>query len=222
MTREFPLQDPPQPIKGEFGDPSLPNLRLVVLGDSTATGVGTSPDKSFPWLLSSWLGQKFHVTLEVVAVGGATSRNVAERQVDRALALRPDLMLLEIGANDTTHGTKLGTVQRHIASALDRMKASGAKVVVAGPPYMGTSPVIPQPLRSISGSRGTAIGKRIEAEARKREIAYIDLASGTREEFTNDPEKYYSTDWFHPGAGGYQLWAEVMFPTVLRVAEGRS
>lgn len=221
LTREYPLQDPPAPIKGQFGDRSLPNLRFVVLGDSTTTGVGTTPEKSFPWLLASWLGQKFHVTLEVVGVGGATTRDVAETQVDRALALRPDLMLLEVGANDTTHAVKLGRVQRNVASALDRMQASGAKIVVAAPPHMGTSPVMPQPLRTISGWRGTAVAKRIEAEARERGIAYIDLAAGTREAFEEHPERYYSTDWFHPGTGGYQLWAEVMFPTVLEVAEGR-
>lgn len=218
-TRDYPLNDPEQPIKGEFGDPSLPRLRFVVLGDSTSVGVGTTPENSYPWLLAKALSDKFHVELEVVGKGGAVTADVADNQVDKALALDPDLVLVEIGANDTTHVTPLSRVQSKIAEALDRLEESGAAVVVAGPPNMGTSPTMPQPLRTISGWRGNAVGRRIEQEARKRDIPYIDLAGGTRDEFRDDPEKYYSVDWFHPGAGGYKLWAEVMLPTVRAEAE---
>jgi lysophospholipase L1-like esterase len=220
-TRDYPLNDPEQPIKGEFGDPSLPRLRFVVLGDSTSVGVGTTPENSFPWLLATELSDKFHVELNVVGVGGAVTADVADIQVDKALALDPDLILVEIGANDTTHGTPLRRVQSKIAEALDRLEKSGAAVVVAGPPNMGTSPTMPQPLRMISGWRGNAVGRRIEEEARKRDLPYIDLAAGTRDEFRNNPDKYYSVDWFHPGTGGYKLWAEVMLPTVRAEAERR-
>lgn len=221
LKRDFPLTDPPQPIHGVFGDPSLPPLRFVVLGDSTSVGVGTTPDKSFPWLLATWLGEKYHVTLDVVGVGGATTADVVTRQVDAALALKPDLALVEIGANDTTHAVPLRSVRKNIAGSLDRLQAGGVKVVVAGPPHMGTSPAFLQPLRAIAGWRGSAVERRIKEEALERNLPYIDLAAGTHDEFKNDPEKYYSVDWFHPGAGGYQLWAEVMYPTVLAEADRR-
>lgn len=219
LTRDYSLNAPERPVRGEFGDPGLPRLKFVVLGDSTSVGVGTTPDNSYPWLLASWLGDRFHVSLEVVGFGGATTADVADEQVDRAIALQPDLVLVEIGANDTTHLTPLRKVQDKIATALDRMQAEGIALVVAGPPNMGTSPVMPEPLRTVSGWRGAAVGRRIENEVRKRDIPYIDLAGGTRNEFRGNPEKYYSADWFHPGAGGYRLWAEVMYPTVRRQAE---
>ncbi len=219
VTRDYPLHGPEQPVQGEFGDPALPRLKFVVLGDSTSVGVGTTPEKSYPWLLATWLSDEYHVELDVVGVGGATTADLADKQVDKALRLEPDLVLVEIGANDTTHGTPLRTVETKIAKALDRLQASGAKLVVAGPPNMGTSPVMPQPLRMVSGWRGAAVGRRIEEQVVKRNIPYIDLAGGTRKGFTEKPEKYYSTDWFHPGAGGYRLWAEVMYPAVRKAAE---
>lgn len=219
FTRDYSLNDPEQPVRGEFGDPSLPRLKFVVLGDSTSVGVGTTPENSYPWLLATWLSDRFHVELEVVGAGGAVTADVANIQVDKALALDPDLILVEIGANDTTHVTPLRKVEADIARALDRLKASGAALVVAGPPNMGTSPVMPQPLRMISGWRGNAVGRRIEQEARERDLPYIDLAGGTRDAFRDNPDEYYSVDWFHPGAGGYKLWAEVMYPTVNREAE---
>jgi lysophospholipase L1-like esterase len=220
-TRDYPLHDPEQPIRGKFGDPALPRLRFVVLGDSTSVGVGTTPEHSYPWLLATELGHKFHVELGVVGVGGAVTADVADKQVDKALALDPDLILVEVGANDTTHGTPLRKVQSKMAEALERLQNTGAGLVVAGPPNMGTSPTMPQPLRAISGLRGEAVGRRIELEARKRHLPFIDLAAGTRDEFRDNPVKYYSEDWFHPGTGGYTLWAEVMLPAVRAEAERR-
>lgn len=219
LTRDYPLNDPEQPVRGEFGDPSFPRLKLVVLGDSTSVGVGTTPESSYPWLLATWLSDRYHVILEVVGVGGATTTDLAGMQVDKALALEPDLVLVEIGANDTTHLVPLRRVEANISEALDRLQAGGAGVVVAGPPNMGTSPVMPEPLRTLSGWRGDAVGRRIEEEVRERDIPYIDLAGGTRDEFKNHPEKYYSSDWFHPGAAGYRLWAEVMYPALRKEAE---
>lgn len=219
LNRDFPLVDPPRPIHGVFGDPSLPPLKFVVLGDSTSVGVGTSPENSFPWLLATRLGEKFHVTLDVVGFGGAMTKDLAGGQVEKALALQPDLILVEIGANDSTHVVPLRKVKKNIETALDKLQASGAKIVVAGPPHMGTSPAFPQPLRMVSGWRGSAVGRRIEDAAKERKIPYIDLAGGTKDQFRNDPDSHYSVDLFHPGAGGYKLWAEVMYPTVLEAAE---
>lgn len=222
LTREFPLNDPPDGVKGEFGDPSLPLLKFVVLGDSTSVGVGTTPENSYPWILATRLGEKYRVKLHVVGVGGATTADVADTQVDLALALEPDLILVEIGANDTTHLTPLRRVEAKMAQALDRLKESDSKLVVAGPPNMGTSPVMPRPLRTLSGWRGAAVGNRIEKVARERGITFVDLAAGTRDGFRDDPDRYYSTDQFHPGAGGYALWAEVMLPAVLAEVEAPS
>jgi lysophospholipase L1-like esterase len=219
--RGYPLTAPKERIRGFFGSPSLPPLKFVVLGDSTAVGVGTTPDKSFPWLLAQWLGERFRVELEVVGVSGARIKDVAAEQVDEALALKPDLMLVEIGANDVTHVTPISAVHSGMAKILDRLSKADSALVVAGPPHMGTSRAIAQPLRTLSGWRGNSVRRAIEAEVKARKIDYVDLAAGTHDKFNTNPARYYSADWFHPGAGGYKLWAEVMYPAVLKAAEER-
>lgn len=218
LRRDYNLRGPEQPIRGQYGDPSSPGLSFVVLGDSTSVGVGTTPDNSYPVLLAKWLGRSYRVRLEVVGAGGATTRDVADRQVKQALALNPDLVLVEIGANDTTHVTPLGVVRAEMAQALDALRAGGPTVVVAGPPHMGTSPAIARPLRTVTGWRGAAVRRTIESEVRKRGLPYIDLSAGTYRQFSRDAPRYYSADWFHPGTAGYKLWAEVMYPTVLEAA----
>ncbi|MBW3591552.1 MAG: SGNH/GDSL hydrolase family protein [Actinobacteria bacterium] len=218
LKRDFPLTDPEQPVAGEFGDSADEKLKFVVLGDSTTVGVGTTAENSFPWLLARWLARSFRVTLEVVGFGGATTADLGP-QVDKALQLDPDLILVEIGANDTTHLTPIFKVRKNMAETLDRLSKSDADVVVVGPPHMGTSPIFLEPLRTLTGLRGDMVRRAIEDEANKRGLAYVDLAAGTREAFETEPDKYYSSDWFHPGAAGYKLWAEVMYPTVLKAAQ---
>lgn len=218
LRRDFPLNDPQEPISGVFGDPSLPELRFVVLGDSTSVGVGTTPDKSFPWLLATRLSEQFHVELDVVGSGGAASEDL-EAQVDQAIALNPDLVLVEIGANDTTHATPPWTVKRLFGNALDRLMATEAELVVAGPPDMGNIPILPEPLRTVSGLQGDNVMRIIERETLQRDVPYVDLAGGVDRGTLPPGVPYYSTDSFHPGAGGYGLWADVMYPKVAEAAE---
>jgi lysophospholipase L1-like esterase len=218
LTRDYPLVGPERRIRGTFGDASSPALKFVVLGDSTAVGVGTTPEQSFSWLLGEWLGQRLHVDLEVLGVSGATTRDVNQLQVPEALEMKPDLVLIEIGGNDVTHLSTIHTVRSQMGRALDRLKARGIHVVVAGPPHMGTSRAFAQPLRALSGWRGKAVRRAIESQARQRGVDYVDLSAGTHQQFQRYPLKYYSQDWFHPGAGGYKLWATVMYPTVLKAA----
>jgi lysophospholipase L1-like esterase len=164
------------------------------------------------------MGSQLHVELEVLGAGGATTKDVAESQVSQALSMKPDLVLIEIGANDVTHLSRLETVRSKMAEALDRLGAARINLVVAGPPHMGTSRAFAQPLRALSGMRGKAVRRTIEAEVTRRGVPYIDLSAGTHDQFDRFPSKYYSDDWFHPGKGGYRLWAEVMYPTVLEAA----
>jgi lysophospholipase L1-like esterase len=218
FRRDFPLADPAEPVRGEFGDPSLPRLRFVVLGDSTSVGVGTTPDKSFPWVLVTKLSDRFHVILEVVGFGGATVRDVADEQLEKALELDPDLVLVEIGANDTTHVTPPWTVRSKFGYTLDRLMKTGVPLVVAGPPDMGAISFMLQPLRGLAGLQSDTVTRIVESEAAKRNLPYIDLQKGVRSAKLPPGFRYYSSDAFHPGEGGYGLWAEIMYPTVLEAA----
>jgi len=220
MRKDFFTADPKTPISGEFGDKAQPALSFVVLGDSTSVGLGAEPHQSFPWLLAERLGEHFHVQLQVLGTSGAKTADVADGQVGRAVAIHPDLVLIEIGANDATHLTPVKRVRSKMRQALASLTNSGIKVVVAGPPDMGTSRAFAEPLRSLSGFNGVRMKRAIEAEAKVARVPFIELAEKTGPAFQADPDKYYSTDKFHPGANGYKLYADVMFPGVLRAAGG--
>lgn len=218
MKREYIRAEPELPIRGQFGETTLPPLRFSVLGDSTSVGLGTVPEASYPWRLATRLGEKFRVDLTVLGRSGAKAADVADLQVPQAKELEPDLVLIEIGANDATHVTPLSEVREKMRSALRELKAENIDVVVVGPPGMGTSRAFPQPLRFLSGVNGRRVARAIESVARAENVQFIELASGTAPKFREDPGTYYSSDGFHPGAPGYELWADVMYPGVLEAA----
>lgn len=219
MRREFIREGPAERTQAVFGNPASQPLKFAVMGDSTAVGLGTTPERSFPWLLGEWLGRTIPTELTVFAVSGARVDDVADEQLPQVLAAKPDLVLVEIGANDATHLTSSKKVRFKMKTILDKLDKAGIKAVVAGPPDMGTSRAFAQPLRALSGLSGYRVQRAIESVVKPAGVAYIDLAAGTRKAFKEEPKKHYSTDMFHPGPIGYELYAKTMFPAVLKAAE---
>lgn len=212
VRREYLPTTPALEIGGVYGEPDAPPLKFVVIGDSTAAGVGAgSPDRAYPAVLARRIAQEgFRVTLVDLGVAGARLDQVDE-QLEAAERQRPDLVFMGLGANDVTHLTKLSVVEDKVRTVVRTMESIGAEVVVAGPPDM-RSPVFLEPLRSIVGWRGSAVQAAIEEVAREEGVPVVPLADETRDFFAEDPDRYYSEDEFHPSAAGYGLWADAIFP----------
>lgn len=209
--------DVPPPREGRFGDPSNPPLHFVVVGDSTSVGVGaTSLENTYPWMLASHLGTRFRVRLDVIGRSGARMSDAASDLAPRAAALCPDLAMIGIGANDVTHVTPLWKFGRFLGDAIDRLRDSGAEVIVALGPRFDT-PVIPQPLRSIVRARARAINRTIVRVGRAKGVEVLDLPGALGGAFARD-HGLYSDDRYHPGDRGYALWADVMKDKVMAAA----
>ena len=96
------------------GRPGTPPLRLAVLGDSSAAGLGCQRAEQTPGaLLAGGLARELQrrVLLDVQAVVGARARDL-DTQVARALARGVDLTVIMIGANDVTHRTPITAATR--------------------------------------------------------------------------------------------------------------
>ncbi|HEV2757516.1 MAG TPA: SGNH/GDSL hydrolase family protein [Actinomycetota bacterium] len=221
VRREYLPTKPALDVGGVYGDADAPPLKFVVIGDSTAAGVGAgTADRAYPTLLARRIAQeRYRVTLVDLGVAGARLDQVYE-QVMPAVKHRPDLVFVGLGANDVTHWTTLSVVEDNVRYVLDEMAKIGAEVVVAGPPDM-RSPVFLEPLRSIVGWRGRAVQAAIEDVARAEGVPVVPLADETRDFFAEDPDRYYSDDEFHPSAAGYALWADAIFPYLEKVLPGR-
>ncbi|MBW3595177.1 MAG: SGNH/GDSL hydrolase family protein [Actinobacteria bacterium] len=222
-SREYLPTSPVLELGGTFGPPDGKPLRFTVLGDSTAAGLGAGdPQHAYASVLSERLGDRgWRVDLTALGVSGARVRDVLEEQVPLAVETEPDLVFIGIGANDTTHLTPLGDVERYMAEALDLLEDTGAVIVVAGPPDMRADAWL-EPLRSIVGWRGRQVADRIEEVAEERDIPVVPLAEQTGPFFAAHPEEAYASDLFHPGPGGYRAWADAIFPVLIDALERRN
>jgi lysophospholipase L1-like esterase len=190
-------------------------LVFAVLGDSTAVGLGVERAAETPGvLIASALAELAErpVRLVRVAVTGAESRELDE-QVDRALAEKPDVALIMVGANDVTKFNKPAVSVRHLENAVRRLIEAGCEVVVGTCPDLGTVRPIAQPLRLLARrwSRQMAAAQTIAVvEAGGRTVS---LGSVLGPAFASD-HSMFSSDEFHPSAVGYAQAAAVLLPSV--------
>jgi lysophospholipase L1-like esterase len=215
MRREYLPTEPAMELSGTFGSRGGRSLRFVVLGDSTAAGLGaSSPDHAYPTVLARRLASLgYQVELLALGVSGARAATVLSDQVPRALAADPDLVFVGVGANDAIHITPLRDVRRSMAEVIMQLKQSGAAVVVAGAPDMRAAAWL-QPLRGLAGWRGRRVASAVRSTAEAAGIPVVPLAELAGPYFAGKPEGAYGGDDFHPGDGGYRAWADAIWPYV--------
>ena len=217
--REYAAAESAPSVTGKFGDPNYPPLHIVMLGDSTAAGIGvTRVEDSVGGHLARLLAnEKRYVTLSGVAVSGSRVGDLGP-QVSRALLSHPDVAVLLIGSNDATHGTPPRQVRPALVGAIRRLRAAGVPVVIGTCPDLGAARAIARPLRDLLAAYGRLIAE-VEAEAGKHEGAVVvDLAEATGPVFRAEPQATLSSDGFHPSSAGYDLWARAILPGIRRAA----
>src|SRR6187397_1318443 len=114
--------------------------QILVFGDSLAAGFGLPPEASFPARLEARLaGDGIRARVVNAGVSGDTTAGGLAR-LDWTLADKPDLVILELGANDALRGIDPETVRANLDAMIGKVTASGAKLLLAGmraPPNWG-------------------------------------------------------------------------------------
>lgn len=132
------------PLAGHAAAPDG-TLQVLVLGDSLTAGYGLEPGQSFPSKLEAALKARgVKVTVHNAGVSGDTASGGASR-LDWALAGvpgKPDLVILELGANDMLRGVDPAITTRALTAIMDRFSRDGVPVLIAGmkaAPNMGAT-----------------------------------------------------------------------------------
>lgn len=205
---------------GVFGDPRLPPFRVAVLGDSSVTGPGVSgPDEIWVSRVCARLGERHHVRLRSFAVGGSKAEDVIRDQLGPAIAYRPHLTLVAVGANDVLRGVRADVFASRLEHIVSQLSGTGTIVVLSGVGDMGSIPRLQPPLsRLISRRSGTF--DRIHHSIAARHGAHVV------DQRNDDPEIWYrdrglwSPDLFHVSAAGHARWAEVTWRTIEPLLDG--
>jgi acyl-CoA thioesterase-1 len=184
--------------------PAPPDTRkiLVVFGDSISQGQGLDAGQTFPDDLQKKLdaqGYAWHVVN--LGISGNTTEEGAAR-IDSAIALKPAIVILELGGNDGLRGLPQTVTRKNLAAMIETFQKAGARVVLAGmslPPNYGADYV----------KDFEKIYKDLAAQYHVTFIPFL-LA-----DMITPDLRYFQRDGIHPTAEG----AEIVSGTVLRAVK---
>jgi len=190
----------------------------VALGDSTGAGVGARDGGYVARLFKRLEERRPQSKLSNLCVSGSTTADVVRNQLERGVALNPDLVTVGIGINDIGHGLTIEQFSKNFDQILSTLKEkTHATIVVTNLPDISSAPRIPNSMRSQYQRQIDEFCKRLEEIANKYGVTIFDIYTITKEELPSHPE-YFSADGFHPSDEGYELWATQMWPTLAQAA----
>lgn len=192
---------------GLEGAGDVPDLvRLLVVGDSTAAGVGvTSMRDALPPQLSAILAVRRGCTVAwtVSARTGATASVTAEELVPAA-PIEQDIAVVLVGVNDVLKMTPRQTWRasmNRLVDALEKHLRPGGQIVLSGLPNLWQFRAFPQPLRAVLAWHGRALDREVRQIAKRRQgVSHVAMPPASW------PEQF-AEDGFHPNAAAYRALA---------------
>jgi lysophospholipase L1-like esterase len=193
-------------------------LRLLIVGDSSAAGVGVAAQRD---ALSGQLLERLDAALarplrwKLVAQSGATTAQ-AMALLAREPADRFDVAVVALGVNDVTamRATARWLADVHALQRHLRERHGVRRVLWSGLPPMHRFPAMPQPLRGVIGlhARGLDVALArwcaLHAAGPLARVTHVPMPRMT------DPSMVAS-DGFHPGPAAYGVWADTLMPHIL-------
>lgn len=194
-------------------------LRVLVLGDSSAAGVGVSDFREcfsgrLPFLLSEKSGRP--ITVRVSGNNSATSGQIRDFVVPNLEPAPYDYISLNIGTNDAKNFHSGRRFCKEFGSLLYALHARfpDTTIIWSGVIDLEKVPALPHPLNRILGIRSRVITKNGRILCAERNA----LAPISKWEVI--PENF-SQDGFHAGSVGYQKWAEELADYILELEADR-
>ncbi|MFF8842859.1 SGNH/GDSL hydrolase family protein [Streptomyces sp. NPDC015127] len=192
-----------------------PLLRLLVLGDSTAAGVGAAVQREalvgqLAVAVTALTGRP--VSWRVAARAGATVRRIRTRMPNRitepAERWQPDLVLIA-GTNDALHGRRPRAFRRDMDRLIGDVRlrlGHDVPVVLAGLPETDRLDALPRRLRVPLAWYVGLLDRQLKVLARRLPAVFHIHSGGP----PRSPGNWFATDRFHPSAQGYRAWARTL------------
>ncbi|MFN3811042.1 MAG: SGNH/GDSL hydrolase family protein [Roseateles asaccharophilus] len=205
--------------EGEVGSGAL-CLRLLIVGDSSAAGVGAaSQDEALAGQLSRALAQRLGGQLrwQLLGCSGHTTAQ-ALAQLRQAQGLQPaDAMVTALGVNDVSAGLGPECWLQQLAQlhALAVERAGVRYTLHSAVPPMHDFPLLPQPLRWWMGDRAASLNQALAQQLQACGDRGMESFALPRQGGHALPD-LMAADGFHPGPAGYALWAEALAERLAR------
>lgn len=195
------------------GASSRPPLRLLLLGDSSAAGVGAAHQQD---ALSGQLGHHLRasqggllphtIDWTLLARTGLRTRE-AHGLLGELDAQRFDVAMVALGVNDVTALQRPGRWLNDVQQLIGRLRDEWGigRVLWSGLPPMHRFPALPQPLRAVMGRHARELDAALctYAQSEQGVLRHVPMPAMSRPE-------WMASDGFHPGPQAYAVWGRVL------------
>lgn len=199
------LPDAAEPWEGSVRgrDP----VSILVLGDSTAAGVGAATqDDALPGNLARRLAAEWERGAVWRAIGenGATAHDIVRRYLADATTQSYDLVFLSIGANDALTLRSRAAFRRDFRTILRRLRSVSPKalILVSSFPGFYQFASLPNPLRWTLALHSTSLERTAQKVVRTEPGV---IMSQPAPKYTDG---FFASDGFHPSEKGYREWVD--------------
>ena len=176
-------------------------LSLLHIGESTVAGVGvTELKQGLTQGVINKLNQitQTSISWQVLAQNGATLSQLNQL---KACFLEPDILLITIGVNDTSHFTSIKEWRVQIKQCVKRFAGPQTKVFFTQVPNMANFPALPFPLNQFLAIRSQLLDTELKTLCLSFHWHFIEAHLPIQ-------KKWMAIDGYHPNQAGYQIWAE--------------
>lgn len=175
---------------------------IVAMGDSLTEGLGVNMEDAYPAQLERKLqADGYHYTVINAGVSGETTSGALAR-VNWVLTLKPKLVILATGGNDSLRAIDPALTKENIRQLVQTFQDAGVPVVLAGM----------QTVQNLGEEYTNAFRTIYPAVAEEYHLILIPFFL---EGVAGDP-KLNQADFIHPTAEGYTIVVETIYPYVLQ------
>ena len=171
---------------------------ILVFGDSLSAGYGLPQDRGWVSLLEKRVREEAsNYRIANASLSGETTAGGASRIAGALKAHRPDIVVIELGANDGLRGQDLDIMRRNLEAMIDASQKANARVLLVG--------------MRLPPNYGMAYTEKFQQTfadlARKRKLAYVPfLFDGFAEE-----SRYFQSDRVHPTGEAQALMLDTVW-----------
>ncbi len=180
---------------------------MLVLGDSTAVGVGAArAEESVPGRVAAFIDAS---SVENYAQSGARAFALADQRAKAKLD-RYELILIQIGGNDVVRFNSVEKVSDELERVVRALPPAN-RVVILTAGDVGDTDVLPFFLNPLYSRLTKTYNSALQERSNALGITYVNLYEDpSRQKFRNDHATYLAADRFHPSSAGYGLWFEAV------------
>ena len=186
---------PPSPVPAYDGT-------IVALGNSLTAGLGVPEDQAYPAQLARRLqADGYNYRVVNAGISGETSSGALAR-IDWVVAsLKPDIVIVETGANDGLRGLDPTLLEANLDQLVSRLVAQKIQVILAGMLM----------LPNLGPEYTRAFGEIYPRVASNHDLIFIPFFL----EGVAGREAFNQADRLHPNADGYARIVETVYPFVV-------